>query len=170
MAKELGVKRGDQQGRLVHGPRQSAQFLGPARQIGRRMLFGFAAGGGGVVGLLLFQGTPLGRDPVQLEAKGAPAGDAAARQLLFRQIPAEIAVEFPIGPIAGVAIAGTPHRQGGTAVPAKEGHSPWGADRCKYPIAGPRQGMEEAMAIKHRVAQTVVDKDLVEALVVGAFR
>ena len=31
MAKELGVKRGDQQGRLVHGARQSGQFLGPAR-------------------------------------------------------------------------------------------------------------------------------------------
>ena len=132
------------------------------------MLFGFAAGGGGVVGLLFIQGAPLGRDPVQLEAKGAPAGDAAAHQLLLRQIPAEIAVEFPIGPIAGVAIAGTPHRQGGTAVPAKEGHPPGGADRCKHPIAGPRQGMEKAMAIQHRVAQAVGHQDLVKALVVGA--
>ena len=86
------------------------------------------------------------------------------------EIPAQVAVEFPVGRLARIAIAGTPDRQGGLTIAAEEGHAGGRADRCIHPVAGPGQAMEQAMAIEHGVAQAAGHKQLVEAFVVGTFR
>ena len=79
-------------------------------------------------------------------------------------------MEFPVGAIAGVALAGAPHRQGGAAVAAEEGGPGRRADRSEYAIAGAGQGVQQAVGIEHRVAQTAAHQLLIEAFVVGAFR
>ena len=153
-------------------------YLAPfARQLGRpagQVITGVhgreGAGGGGVIGLLALEGAIAAADPVQLQGQGPGAADAGSRQVLGIEIPAQVAVEFPVGRLARIAIAGTPNRQGGLAIAAEEGHAGGGADRRIHPIAGPGQAMEQAVAIEHGVAQAAGHEQLVEAFVVGTFR
>ena len=79
-------------------------------------------------------------------------------------------MEFAVHPIAWIAVAGTPHRQGGAAVTAEEGGPPWGADWGEHAVARPGQAMQQPVAIEHRVAQAGGHQLLVEAFVIGAFR
>ena len=118
-------------------------------------------GGSGVVGQFVVEGTISTTHPAQLQAQGPTAVDAGGLQFGFGQIPAQVAVEFPIAGIAGVAIAGRPHRQGGVTVPGEEGHRGRRTDRCIHAIAGPGQGMEQAMGIEHGVAQAGIGQFLV---------
>ena len=170
VAKQLGVEGGHQQGTPGHGTGQPGQLGGAAGQVIPGVVGGEGAGGGGVVGLLAIKGAITAADPVQLQAQGSGAADAGSRQLLGIEIPAQVAVEFPVGRLARIAIAGTPNRQGGLAIAAEEGHAGGGADRRIHPIAGPGQAMEQAVAIEHGVAQAAGHEQLVEALVVGTFR
>ena len=107
---------------------------------------------------------------MQFQAKGATAADSVLGQLGLGQIPAQVAVKFPVGPVARIALAGTPDRQGRIAVAAEKSHSRWAADRCINAIAGTGYGVKKAVGVQHAVAQAVLDEDLIQTLVVGAFR
>ena len=170
MAKELRIKGGDQERSTFHRAAEVLQLLRPARQ----EVLGIALHGGGglrrVVGLLGLEAALPAGDAMELEPKGARAGDAALLELLLGEIPAQIAVEFAVAGIAGVALPGTPDGQGRFAIPAEKGHPAGTADRCIDPIAGPRLSMQQAVGIEDRVAQPAADQQPIQPLVVGAFR
>lgn len=146
------------------------ELIDSALEVGGSMLSHPSLGRGGIVGLLVVEGAALGGDAVELEAEGAPASHPQGLQVVLRQIPAQIPVEFPIGPIPWIALAGAPHRQGGGTVAAKEGHPGRRTDRGIDPIARPWLSMEQAMAIQEAVAQATGHQLLVQPFVVGAFR
>ena len=116
---------------------------------------------GWLVGLFLLERAALGRDPVQFQPQGPAAADAVAGEFGFGQVPAQVTVEFPVGAVAWIALAGAPHRQGGAAVAAEEGRPRRRADRRKHPIAGAGQGMQQPVAIEHRIAQAAGQQLLV---------
>ena len=106
---------------------------------------------------------------MQLQAERPRLGQSQRGQLLEGQIPAQIAMEFPVVRVAGIAILGGPHRQGRFAVAAEEGDAVPAADRCVDPVARPRPAMQQPMGIKHRIAKPGVAHPVIQAFVVGAF-
>ena len=170
VAEQLRIEGSHQQRVPLHGLSQGRKLGGTALQVGLGMGGHPQLGRSGVVGLLVVEGADPGGDPVELQAQGPAAADPGGLQLLLGQIPAQVAVEFPVGPITRIAPAGTPHRQGRLAVAAEEGHPTWRTDRGVHPVAGPRQGMEQPVAIQEAVTQAAAGHGPVEALVIGAFR
>ena len=170
VAKQLSVKGSDQQRRSLDGGRQIVQLTGPTGEVIGGMLPHPQGGGGRFVGGLVLQLTGLGGHPMQFQAQGATAADTVFGQLGLGQIPAQVAVKFPVGPVARIALAGTPYRQGRIAVAAEKSHSRWAADRCINAIAGTGYGVKNAVGVQDAVAQAVLDEHLVQTLVVGAFR
>ena len=106
VAKQFGIERRHQQGRPVHHLGQLLQLLQPALDVMLRVVPDGGGGGGRVVGLLGVEGCALATDPAQLQAEGPLGGQPGGRHLGLRQIPTQVAVEFAIAAMAGVAVAG----------------------------------------------------------------
>ena len=122
------------------------------------------------VGLLGIERSALVADAMQLEAQRSLGRQSKGFDLLLREIPAQIPMEFPVGRVPGVAISRGPDRQGGIAVAPEKGHTIAAANRGIHPISGAWFGVEQTMAIQHRVAQAGIAHPYIKAFVVGAFR
>ena len=105
MAEELCIKGCDQERLRVHDVVQLRELQAATLQIVTRMAPHLLSRPLRLVGLFgLERGTVIG-DGVQFESEGPGLVQPERFQLLQRQIPAEVAVKFPVGRMAGIPVA-----------------------------------------------------------------
>ena len=170
VAKKFRIERGHQQRADSHGSAELIQLLTAAAEV----VAGMGADPFGSqlrsVGLFLFKRRIVIGDAMQFQPKGTWLGQAKGLEMFKREIPAQVAMEFTVFGVTGVAILRRPHRQGRFTVPSEESDPIAAADRGVNPVTRTGATVQQTMGIEHGVTQPCIAHPVVQSFVIGALR